>query len=304
MNKIDEQLLLAITSRSDTIALQLIESGANIDAIDNEGNSMLMQALQEGSDLFTVIPFMLTHGADHAIANVSGDTPLMYVARNSFPNPLSDLLRAGADPFVVGNKGHSALWYVFESSRSDMVSYFSQYLDRIDSLITKNESVERLSDLLYLVIESLYLQGRSLSDKEADNCLSAARVLIEAGADISADGGKVIFSASSLRNIHKAFMELMIESGADVNIKDRGGLTPIMHSCIKRSEDIFEVILRGGGDINAKDKNGMCVSQYVNTFVKLNDDKFARFQSIMQSYEINESIKSRHVMTEDITPGL
>lgn len=51
-------------------------------------------------------------------------------------------------------------------------------------------------------------------------------------------------------------VKAMLDSGADPNMTDRKGLTPLMYAARKDEPEVIKVLLARGADINAKDKSG------------------------------------------------
>ena len=51
--------------------------------------------------------------------------------------------------------------------------------------------------------------------------------------------------------------KLLLRNGADVNAKQRDGMTALMWACMEKRLDIVKLLLRNGADLNtAKDRDG------------------------------------------------
>lgn len=112
----------------------LVRHGANVDARLNDGKTALMLAViwdEEAppTDLVAV-EILLNVGAAPNTTDLSGWTPLMYVAQHGGPDiQLTEgpdialaLLNHGADPNVRNNKGQTALTIALESSHDDVAA--------------------------------------------------------------------------------------------------------------------------------------------------------------------------------------
>ncbi|KAK5659169.1 hypothetical protein OQA88_1259 [Cercophora sp. LCS_1] len=61
---------------------------------------------------------------------------------------------------------------------------------------------------------------------------------------------------------HKAMVRVLLEGGADVDVKDRDGWTPLHTAAHKGREAMVGVLLEGGADIEAKGDDGLSPLQY------------------------------------------
>ena len=55
---------------------------------------------------------------------------------------------------------------------------------------------------------------------------------------------------------HKGIVELLIAAGADVNVKNQRGRTPLYDAAIWDRKDIAKLLFAAGADVNAKNKRG------------------------------------------------
>ena len=85
--------------------------------------------------------------------------------------------------------------------------------------------------------------------------IEAVKQHLAAGADVNAKDG-----IGGTTPLHKAahfrrreVVELLIDKGADVNVKGTGGLTPLH---IAKTKEITELLITNGADVNAKSNGG------------------------------------------------
>jgi len=51
-------------------------------------------------------------------------------------------------------------------------------------------------------------------------------------------------------------VKMLIEAGANINVKDNGGDTALMRASVHGNEDIIKLLIEAGADVNAKDNDG------------------------------------------------
>ena len=84
----------------------LVQAGAGVNTIDNEGNTALIHAAKRGYN--ECIKTLFEAGADLNVSNVRGYTGLMEAAERGFLECTQELVQSGADV----NKEHSKALYV------------------------------------------------------------------------------------------------------------------------------------------------------------------------------------------------
>ncbi|MBR0257081.1 MAG: ankyrin repeat domain-containing protein, partial [Synergistaceae bacterium] len=87
----------------------LISMGANVNAINNFGETPLIYAVRRGNS--SVVEVLLNAGANVNTSDNDGKTPLMYVADYGTPQVVGMLLNAGANVNAKDNQGRKAVDY-------------------------------------------------------------------------------------------------------------------------------------------------------------------------------------------------
>jgi len=100
-------LVVAIYENQDpaSMVVSLLEMGVYADAIDSEGNSVLMHAL----DNLYVVKALIAGGVDVDIPDVGGSTPLMLACEAENDEVSLELIKAGANVNAVSHFGENAL---------------------------------------------------------------------------------------------------------------------------------------------------------------------------------------------------
>lgn len=113
-------LLIAIGTRDPQIVLELLDRGANVNALNQNGESALM--LAAGVCQFSsVVRTLLNKGGQANVSSKYGLTPLILAAANGCRASLELLLDAGADKNRKDYQGKTAQMYAIETGRNDIV---------------------------------------------------------------------------------------------------------------------------------------------------------------------------------------
>ncbi|MFH1415362.1 MAG: ankyrin repeat domain-containing protein [Elusimicrobiota bacterium] len=91
-----------------------------------------------------------------------------------------------------------------------------------------------------------------------NNDIEAVRSEIDAGAEVNArtqDRNETALMVAACYN-YVRMAELLIESGADVNLCDIDGITPLVFAAHNNSFEVARLLLENGVDVNTKEKNG------------------------------------------------
>jgi ankyrin repeat protein len=121
------------------------------------------------------------------------------------------------------------------------------------SLIT---SITILLLLTSLTLNTAFAQPkRSLNQAVADGDIDQVKSEISAGADVNSKDGRTGWTLLhiAVNKKHAEIAKLLIDKGADVNIKDPRGRGPIHLAVEKGQKDIVEALIEKGADINAMD---------------------------------------------------
>ena len=62
--------------------------------------------------------------------------------------------------------------------------------------------------------------------------------------------------AWAVENKHSTLVALLLKVGADVNIRNKDGLTILMYAALYGYHEIVHILLAAGADVNRQDKNG------------------------------------------------
>ena len=212
-----------------------------------------------------------------------GYTPLMYAVAFARLKDIKSLVAAGADVNVVRNK-RTALGVAARRGYPSFVKYLigaGANVNVADPAVQPalmyavrmhKNSQEKCVDILIKAgadVNARYCPSPQGTAEPTTILLEIAKhgthvihrvlsAVLEAGADVNV-GNKVEFPLHAAIDHERdfEFIELLVDAGADVNLKDGSGATPL-HTTVKLLEqkDTIRLLLETGADVNALDKRG------------------------------------------------
>jgi ankyrin repeat protein len=108
------------------------------------------------------------------------------------------------------------------------------------------------------LVSSAVFDGWTPLHEAADNGdYAMAKILVADGAELNvrARGGRSPLSLATMDD-HRDIVRLLLTRGADANVKDDDEATPLHLAAWSGYEDVAKLLLAHGADVNAKDTNG------------------------------------------------
>ena len=283
----------AARTNSPELITALLDAGADIDALDNEGNTPLLLAAgptrREGLNVpppsFSpaAIDVLAAAGADLEARDKRGFTALHRAAIWGQTNTISALLEAGADPSARDSDGHN------DGRTALQVALGEWAFDAGDraAIVTLAEAEANLAggnqrEFATLVAQAVGnpaalaearvnpnardSRGRTvlhwLSDWDDSVAFPALAALLEAGADIDArdhDGRTPLFQAMVRRNA--AMIVALAEAGADLEVPGTSGRTALVQAIIWKLPEMVAALVAAGADPETRGAFGWTVLQ-------------------------------------------
>lgn len=244
-------VLLFAASRGSFDSCQLLlEAGADLQAIDNQGNNVLHIAAGAFNSESKLLALLVAKGIKVNSINYSGLTPLaIAIQRSKNTTAAEQLIAAGADLQTRDETGANLLMLAAANARKEFVSWL---MEKGADTTAKNYNGWTL--LHYTV---------------RGNQPAIADIVIKQPLDINAkdnEGRTPLLWAATANNVE--MIKWLIEHRADVNIIDENGQNALQKSCYHDSATAAELLLANGVNPNNIDVQGktalhMAVEAYI-----------------------------------------
>ncbi len=219
--------LMWAAHRGDVAAVaRLIHDGASVSLVSHYGASAMSEAASMGNA--AIIKLLLAAGADVDSANPGGETALMEVARTGHVEAAELLLRHGATVDARERwGGQTALMWAAAQSQPEMVKLLITHHADVNARAVVRDWQRRVTaegrpkDMRHGGLTPLLFAAR-------ENCIACVKELLAGGADINLpDPDGVTPLEMALLNLHWDLARELILAGADVNAWDFWGQSPI-----------------------------------------------------------------------------
>lgn len=222
-----------IYNRPDLIK-QLLDAGADLHAVDHYDNNSLMHAVEAGN--CQVAQALLLAGANVNACNYQGNTCLMMATLCQHPECIRLLLAAGADAAAVDKKGKGCLAKILNNDACISP-------DVVDALMESAAFEKDCSSGLVLAAACGYEE--------------LVKSLLAAGAEVNAvdkSGESSLMKAAYYG--YADIVRLLLAAGASVNAVDKRRKSALMLAAYRGNVEVAELLLAAGADVHAVDKLG------------------------------------------------
>ena len=234
-----ESSLFAVVGASeephlDSIRL-LLESGADVHAINDDGLTVLNFAAQEGR--VDVVNLLLDSGAS-VNGQANGVSALHCAAFGGHEAVVVILLSRGAAVMARSSDRLTALHYSARQGHDTVVQVLIEHGADVNAVDCDGESVLQVAARQgHLAIVQLLLQQGANADHQ------------------DRDGTTALHSATWYG--HDAIALLLLHHVTRVDVRDSQGVCPLSWAAAHGREDVVRALVANGADVNAEDQHGV-----------------------------------------------
>ena len=231
----------------------LIDKGANVNAVDRSGHSVLMNAISSKNPKPEIINLLIDKGADVNFVNNIGFSVLMQamLSKNPRPKIINLIIDRGADVNFINTIGESVLTEAALSERPK-----SKIIDLLIDRGADVNAVDRYGNpVLMKIVSSKYSKPEIIN------------LLINKGADVNFYNKykeSVLMKAVLLVSPRPEIINLLIDKGADVDAIDRYGNSVLMRTIflINPNPEIIFLLINRGANIDLINNIGETATCY------------------------------------------
>ncbi|MBI3207963.1 MAG: ankyrin repeat domain-containing protein [Candidatus Solibacter usitatus] len=258
----------AVYSTRETLEL-FLSRGADVNAANNAGHTALMRAMPD----LEKIRLLVESGANVNAANVEGRTPLMFAAGIRGADAIVRyLLEKGAKIDTVDKTGSDAVMVAAGAGSAKNLKILLDAGAKAATQLNLAGGPMPPPGALPPVMEQVIKRGveagtgaTGLMGAAAADCDECVRMLLQKGAVATAK------TKSGNTSLHLAAYEgnpvtvrLLLDAGAQANVADDRGFTPLMMAVNSRSKnpEVVRLLIKAGADPKAKDTEGRTAADW------------------------------------------
>ena len=255
--------LAASTGHEDVVSLMLAK-GANVNAVDRWGATPLVDSIKHNHGDCT--DTLLEAGGALLIDDADLASLLCRLAQEQDLATLETYLRCGANPNAADYDGRTALHIAASTGHKDITSLILQKGADVNA-VDRFASTPLLDAIKHAhadCVDVLLTAGGKLMMKKHEAASTLCRLAQEqdlatletylrCGADPNTadyDGRTALHLAASG---HKDVTALLLKKGAEVNVVDRFGSTPLLDAVKNDHTECIDVLLTAGGKLMMQD---------------------------------------------------
>ncbi|CAL4124562.1 unnamed protein product, partial [Meganyctiphanes norvegica] len=227
---------------STAVANILIDRGANVDIPDKLGHTPLMAATFKSKSL-SIIEALIKAGADMTLSDNTGNTALHLAALLNKTTIAKLLLQNGANARAVDNKGNTPASIAREKGYPQLAAIIDSFTVNITDTTGEDIGNRELK---------LWNAARDGDLVQVNNMLAKGTSPLWRNPE--SQGETAIHIAS--KNNYQEIVIALLDTGVDINIQDDARTTPLREASWFDSVDVATMLIELGANVDIPDKFG------------------------------------------------
>jgi ankyrin repeat protein len=245
-------LVDAVKSGDRTAAVTLISQRADVNAAETDGTTALHWAVHHGD--LELTQRLIRAGAKVNVKNDYGSTPMSEAAVLGRADLIEALLTAGADVESPNADGQTALMVVARTGRVDAARLLLKYGAKVNTV----EQWRGQTALMWAVAQKQPAMVAELVKAGAD--VNARSTVNNWDRQVTAEPRAIYRPAGGLTPLLYASREgcvecarLLVEAGADLSLADPENISPLLMAVINGQWDTAQYLIKKGANPNKWD---------------------------------------------------
>ena len=254
----DERLIAAVKRRDVAAVRSLVHAGVNVNDPEGDGTTALHWAVQ--ADDIEMTMALIESGANVTLANRLGVTSLALAATNGSARLIDVLLKAGANPNEASPEGETVL---MTASRSGSASAVALLLEA-GSTVNAAESWRGETALMWAaaqnhadIVRLLVGHGAATDVRSRTLTFPNVRYNLATHATLPPPQGGFTAVMFAARQGSLEAAQALAEARADLNVQDPDGTPALTVAIVNGHHDVARLLLERGANPNIADAAGM-----------------------------------------------
>jgi ankyrin repeat protein len=238
------------------IARLLINHGADVRRVYPSGRTALHMAVRNHNR--DMAELLIDRGADVNAHTAYAAPPLSEAVHRDFQDMTALLLNAGADPYLSNGTLSSPMDLAIHLHRTAIVRQITAFAPKPDPSLISQAALSEFGDIVEVLLNAGVDGSPCLHDLALKGKATMLRLLLDKGANAnhrSRTGATPLHDAALAGNT--AAIDVLLAHHADINARETdSGDTPLYMAAAFGREDAARLLLEKGADPNIPDKNG------------------------------------------------
>ena len=253
----------------------------HIDSRDNTGQSALMKACELGKE--DIVKYLLQKGASVTTQDLQDKTSLHYACEKGHENVVKILLEHNVEINVQDKYTGSELCFLIRGKDQDQLAWYYVEVRRnvVEKFLRKTKQGQVDPAQYGTVVKSGFGANPDVRIVQSIGAMFADRRNVNTNSE---NRDMTPLHLATLKQ-HPKIVKMLIEHGADVNVKEKNGLTPYMLCAVTDNVELAAELVSNGANTEEKDKQGNTPLQIATLNDSLSMKNFIESERLFDLYK-------------------